>query len=59
MKRGAIRLMVDQLQVMARMSGMTIEQAADVYDAIADLTKPRVESSTDEPIQAQGPKDPQ
>lgn len=46
---GPVRMMVDNMFKMARASGLSLEQVADFYDAIALIQKEASAPSTDAP----------
>ena len=57
MKHGAIRNWLETLKAVAQMSGLSLEQIADVFDANAKLAGLAPTSSTDDtPPLAEGPK---
>lgn len=47
---GPIRIMVDSIAKMARVSGLSIESCADFMDALAVIQKEYAQPSTDEPV---------
>lgn len=57
MKHGTIRTWLETVKGIARISGLTLEQVADVFDASEALRLGQPTSSTDEakPL-AEGPK---
>lgn len=59
MKHGAIRNWLETIKFIAKLSDLTLEQVADVFDANALLTGVQPKSSSDDPLMPQGPRRPQ